>query len=88
MNDQLYKNLKDILSNKTESEVREYVVKHFSEFPEDMQGDIVSGFFEEGLLKVEEKNQAIGDLQEKGLMIAEGLIGEKKLLDNKLKFLV
>ncbi|MBM2817766.1 MAG: hypothetical protein HW401_356 [Parcubacteria group bacterium] len=86
MNDQLYKNLKDILSNKTESEVKEYVIKHFSEFPENMQGDIARDFFEEGLLKVAEKNQAISDLQEKGLTIAGGLIEEKKLLDNKLKY--
>lgn len=85
MNAQLYKNLKDILNNKTESEIREYVIKHFSELPEDMQGDIITGFFEEGLLKVAEKNQAISDLQEKGLKTIEGLIKDKKLLENKLK---
>lgn len=84
MNTQLYKNLKDILTNKTENEAKEYVLKHFSEFPEDMQGDIIAGFFEEGLSKVAERNQAIDDLQEKGLKTAEELIKEKKLLDDKL----
>ena len=48
MNAQLYKNLKDILNNKTESEIREYVIKHFSELPEDMQGDIITGFLKRG----------------------------------------
>lgn len=85
MNTQLYKNLTDILADKTENEAREYIVKHFSEFPENMQGDIVRGFFEEGLLRLADKNQAIDDMQEKGLKTAEELIKEKKLLEFKLK---
>lgn len=85
MNTQLYKNLTDILNNKTESEAKEYILKHFSEFPEDMQGSIITGFFEEGLLKLAEKNEAISDLQEKGLTKIEELIKEKKLLlDDKM----
>lgn len=83
MNTQLYKNLTDILSNKTESEAKEYVLKHFSELPEDTQGKIITGFFEEGLLKLAEKNETISDLQEKGLKKTEELIKEKKLLDDK-----
>lgn len=78
MNDQLNKNLKDILSNKTESEAREYVVKHFSEFTEDMQRVIATGFFEEGLLRLADKNQTINDMQEKGLKMIDALIKEKK----------
>lgn len=78
MNNQLYKNITDVLNNKNESEVKEYILKHFSEFPEDIQGNIIMGFFEEGLSKVTERNQIIDNLQERGLKMIDVLIKEKK----------
>lgn len=78
MNTQLYKNLTDILSNKTESEAKEYVLKHFSEFSEDIQGNIITGFFEEGLLKITKRNQIIDNLQERGLKMINELVKEKE----------
>lgn len=80
MDAQLYKNLTGILMDKTESEVKEYINAHLSEFPESVREDIVLGFFEESLLTLVEGGKAVDDFRENGLKIAEDLIRQKGLL--------
>lgn len=87
MNTQSYKDLKNVLNNKTESEAKKYIIEHFSEFSEGMQEDIAIGLFGEGLLKVAEKNQTIIDLQEEGIKTIGELAKEKNFLDDKLNII-
>ena len=84
--DSLVKQLREIMKKGTEQEVRDFLVDHIDEFPEDVKQKITFIFFQEGLAKtVHGKDKKVFDIQKDGLEIVRKLKKETEELENKSK---
>lgn len=83
----LYRQFTDILQNGTEEDARNFLVNHFSELPEELQGEVAFQFFREGLAQTADDQSAVATLQEEGMDALGRLMQAKRILEDKLKLM-
>lgn len=80
----LYKTLTELIEAGDEQVVRDYILDHLKEFPEDVQKKIIFEFFDDAVDKSIEANTQKSQLQKEGLSaIAEIEKVEKTVKDNQ-----
>ena len=79
--------LLDILKKGDEQEARKFLTDHFAEFPEDLQGEIATGFFEEGLGRVATEKKLLGEFQDNTSQFMAHMDRLARILEDKKKLL-
>ncbi len=59
----LYNDLQQVIAGGNEEAIKKFVMDHITEFPEDVQGKLMLGFFEEGLNKANDDKKLVNDFQ-------------------------
>lgn len=81
----MYQKLEGLLREGAEEEARRFITEHINEFPEEDRNDIIFTLFEEGLLKVAQEREAIDQVQQEGLEMAQALKEARRKAQDKLK---
>lgn len=83
----LYHQFTDTLKNGSEEDARKFLVAHFSELPEELQGEVAFQFFSEGLAQATANQDAIAEFQKEGMNVMARLAEAKRILEDKLKII-
>ena len=83
---ELYRQLAEIFQKGDEPSVRQFLIDHIKEFPEDIQESILMLFFEEALGRANAQLDII-DMQKQGLERLDFLKKTESMLQDKLKVL-
>jgi len=82
----LYNQIREIAKNKTEEELKKFLVEHIKEFPENLQKKLVFLFFEEALSQTaSDADQVVYEIKKEGLKIANELKQQHNELEDKSK---
>ena len=84
---ELYTKLIDMIGAGQAREVRRFLVDHLSEFPEDVQGQIALGFFDEGLGRVVAEKKLLAEFQEDTAQFMTHMDRLRRMLEDKKKLL-
>ncbi len=63
LNPKLYNDLQQVIAAGNETEIKKFVMDHITELPEDVQGKLLLGFFQEGIEKANNDKQLVSDFQ-------------------------
>jgi hypothetical protein len=83
----LYEEFFALVESGDEAKVREFIVAHFKEFPEDVQDKLTFVFFEEALSANAEDSGVVSDFKNTGLNLLQEMDKVKKDLEDKIKVL-
>ena len=85
--DTLSLQLADTMENGTEAGARQFLTSHFSEFPEDMQGEILRGFLMEGVEQALHSDAVISEAREDASDLLMRMDRLRRMLEDKKKLL-
>ncbi len=81
----LYNEFARLVELGDEAKVRQFVVDHFQEFPEDIQGKLTLAFFEEALSNEAETTGSVSSIKDAGASALQDMVKIKGELEDKLK---
>ncbi len=84
---ELYEEFRKLVENADEGMAKKFLTDNFSQFPQEVQDEIISAFFEEALSSTNEEEGVISDFQTKGLETVRMLERLKQSLEDKLQVL-
>lgn len=82
MYDALKRQLTELIEAGDAQALERFVLDHFTEFPEEMQGKLLATFYIEAI-GTDSPDDAVRDLQEEGLALMDKLAALKKELERK-----
>lgn len=83
----LYDEFRELTEKGDETNARQFLIDHFAEFPEDVQGDIVVAFFEEAITDTSKETEALDKIREDTLEEVKAMEKLKRVLEDRLKVL-
>lgn len=87
MPEQIHQQLFTLLRRGDEKEVKDFLTTHLEQFPEELQGEIATYFFEEGLREEAAGSKAIFDFQKDGTKLMRTMEKYQEELEKKEKLL-
>ena len=82
---ELHNEFDSLMERGDESAARQFLVDHFSEFPEDTQAELIFALFEEALVREKESVDALRGAEKDLASDLDTLSKAKRILEDKLK---